>query len=56
MNPNNTTLCPNDDLLDEYRNEVIAKQALVDDMTPDQVWVDFHIRECDSCKNLVLRI
>ena len=44
--------CPEAELLNEYIQEVKDKKT-VEEMTADQFWVNFHLKECDDCKELV---
>jgi hypothetical protein len=46
------SLCPDSTTLDDYK-EAVKNEVTLDDMTADQSWCDFHIRECDECKEKV---
>lgn len=42
------TLCPTDVDLENYKFRCNAEE-----MTADQVWVDFHVKECDECRGKI---
>ena len=43
-----TTLCPPADLIGDY-HKALEAGLNIEEMTADNCWVGFHVKECEDC-------